>query len=116
MHRSASLPWEDHPGQFPPALRVAAAVQGAIIATLAAIVLARARVAFPRWEQASRWAIWIAVAFSGVSAVLNLITPSSRERMIWGPVAVTMFAGSVVVALLSRRAEQSQRGIDATTA
>ena len=95
-----------YPGQFPPALRVAAVVQGAILAALAAVVLARARVAFPRWERASRWAIWIVVAFSAVSAVLNTITPSARERMIWAPVGVTMFVSSLVVAVLSRRARR----------
>ena len=86
------------PGQFPPSLRIAAVFQAALLLLLAAVVLARAGLALPQWSRASRWLIWIVVAFSAVSLLLNLITPSGGERLIWAPVAFVMLVSSAVVA------------------
>lgn len=86
------------PGQMPPALRASALVQAGILLLLAGVVLARAGVALPRWSRVSRWLIWLVVGFAGVSLVLNLITPSAGERMIWAPVALVLLVSSVVVA------------------
>lgn len=88
------------PGQFPPALRVAAIVQAAILIGLAAVVLARAGLLFHGRFRASRWLIWLVVAFSALSLVLNLITPSAGERAIWAPVAFLLLVSSVTVALV----------------
>ena len=87
-----------YPGQFPPALRIAALAQAGILIGLAGIVLARAGIALKRWERVARWMIWVAVAFSAVSLVLNLITPSAGERMLWAPVALVLFVCSLLVA------------------
>jgi hypothetical protein len=73
------------PGHFPPALRIAAFVQAGILLGFAGIVLARAGIALKRWERVSRWMVWGAVAVSAVSLVLNLLTPSAGERMLWLP-------------------------------
>lgn len=101
---AAGAPWGAYamggafPGQFPPELRVAAVVQAVILAALALVVLARAGIAMPRWSRSSRWLIWVVVVFSALSLVLNLITPSAGERLIWAPVALVMLVSSVVVA------------------
>lgn len=87
-----------YPGQFPPALRIAALVQAGILAGLAGIVLARAGIALKSWERVARWMVWVAVAFSAVSLVLNLITPSAGERMLWVPVAFVLLVCSLLVA------------------
>jgi hypothetical protein len=87
-----------NPGQYPPALRVAAVVQALLIAFVAAVVLSRAGVALPRLARASRWLIWGVVGLATVSLVLNLITPSGSERLIWAPVAVVMLVSAVIVA------------------
>ena len=87
------------PGQFPPELRVAAVVQAVILAGLALVVLARAGITLPKWSRTSRWLVWVVVAFSALSLVLNLITPSARERAIWAPVALIMLICSVIVAV-----------------
>lgn len=92
-----------YPGRFPPPPRAAAAAQGVIIAALAAVVLARARLALPRWQEASRVSIWLVVGVSDVSAVSNTITPSVPERTLWAPVGIGMFVSSLVVALRGRR-------------
>lgn len=101
---AAGAPWGAYamggvfPGQFPPELRVAAIVQAVILAMLAMVVLARAGFALPRWSRTSRWLIWVVVAFSALSLVLNIITPSAGERLIWAPVALIMLVSSVIVA------------------
>lgn len=87
------------PGQFPPELRVAAVVQAVILAGLALVVLARAGITLPKWSRTSRWLVWVVVVFSALSLVLNLITPSARERAIWAPVALIMLISSVIVAV-----------------
>ena len=87
-----------YPGQFPPALRIAALVQAGILIGLAGIVLARAGIALKSWERVARWMVWVAVAFSAVSLLLNLITPSAGERMLWAPVAFALLVCSLMVA------------------
>ena len=102
---AAGAPWGAYamggafPGQFPPALRVGALVQAALLAALAGVVLARAGVALAGWARVSRWLVWVVVGFAALSLVLNLITPSAGERAIWAPVALVLLVSSVVVAL-----------------
>ena len=90
------------PGRFPPGARVAALLQGALIALTAAVVLSRAALALPSWSRAARRLIWIVVGIAAVSTVLNLITPSAGERALWAPVAILMLGSSLVVALGGR--------------
>lgn len=87
------------PGRLPAGMRVAAVIQAVVIALLAAVVLARAGLAFEAWSEASSLLIWAVVAFSAVSLVLNSITSSAGERRIWVPVALVMLGSSLVVAL-----------------
>ena len=89
------------PGQFPPALRIAALVQAVLLLALAVVVLARAGVLLPGWSRVSRWLIWFVVAFAALSFVLNLITPSAGERAIWAPVTFLMLISSGIVAFTS---------------
>ncbi len=101
---AAGAPWGAYamggayPGQFPPELRVAAVVQALILIGLALVVLARANVTLPGWHRASRWLIWLVIAFALLSFVLNLITPSAVERAMWAPVAFLLLVSSVTVA------------------
>ena len=86
------------PGQFPPALRIAALIQAALLVGMAAVVLARADLILPRWSRISRWLVWIVVAFAALSLILNLITPSAGERAIWAPIAFLLLISSSIVA------------------
>ncbi|MBX7234716.1 MAG: hypothetical protein K1X65_10050 [Caldilineales bacterium] len=86
------------PGQFPPALRAGALVQAAVLLFFAGVVLARSGIAFRRLSRVSRWLAWVVVAFAAVSFVLNLITPSAGERMIWAPVGLVLLVCSLLVA------------------
>ena len=98
-------PWGEYamggryPGVFPMAMRVSAVGQAALLAALAVFVLSDAGLVQPSMAQALPWLIWIVVAFSGVSLVLNAISPSAGERRIWVPVALVMLVSSLVVAV-----------------
>jgi hypothetical protein len=102
---AAGAPWGEYamggafPGQFPPALRIAAIVQAALLAGMAAVVLARAGLILPRWARASRWLVWVVVAFAALSLILNLLTPSAGERALWAPTALLLLISSAAVAL-----------------
>ena len=87
------------PGRFPPRLRVAAVVQGALLAGTIAVVLARAGIALPELSDATNWLTWAVVAIAFVALILNAISPSAGERRIWVPVTLVMLASSLVVAL-----------------
>ena len=103
---AAGAPWGayamggKYPGRFPAPMRVAAVVQALILVGLTGIVLARAGVALEAWGSAASSLIWVAVGFSAVSLLLNSITTSKLERLVWVPVAVVMLASSLAVGLL----------------
>ena len=102
---AAGMPWGNlamggrYPGKFPPNMRIGAVIQAALLAFLAIIVLSHAGVAFPNLSDFSQTLIWVAVGISGISLVMNLITPSKWERIIWAPIALLMTASSLIVAL-----------------
>ncbi len=101
---AAGAPWGEFamggafPGQFPPTMRVAAVVQAALVAGMAAVVLARVGIFFTGWVQRTRWLIWVVVGYGVIGLILNLITPSAGERAIWAPVALLMLVSSLMVA------------------
>jgi hypothetical protein len=89
------------PGRFPPAMRVLALVQAAILGLMAAIVLSRAGLAFTAWSETAAWLIWGVVAIAALGVVLNAISPSAGERRIWVPVTIVLLACSLIVAVAS---------------
>jgi hypothetical protein len=98
-------PWGEYamggryPGKLPSNLRIAAVIQMAVLALLALIVFVRSGLGFDTFFPASRVAIWFVVAFFVLGTILNLVTPSKRERMIWAPVNIVLLVVSVFVAL-----------------
>ena len=104
---AAGAPWGAYamggasPGQFPPALRIAAIIQAVLLAGMAAVILARAGLVLPGWSRVSHWLVWIVVALTALSLVLNLITPSGGERAIWAPTLSLLLISSLIVAFSS---------------
>ena len=88
------------PGRFPAPMRAAAIVQAFVLTLLAVVVIVRAGSALGAWAPVASWLIWVVVAFSAVSLVLNLITSSAVERRVWAPVAIVMLGSSLIVALI----------------
>lgn len=105
---AAGVPWGEYamggayPGQLPPALRIAAVIQAAILAGFAAIIATRAGLIATRRVRLFYWLAWVVVAYCVVGFVLNSITPSAGERAIWAPVTLIMLLCSAVVAWESR--------------
>ena len=87
------------PGRLPRRLRVAAVVQALVLALLALVVLAHAGLVGVSPVRDLPWLVWLAVAFSAVSLVLNAISRSTGERRIWVPVAFVLLGSSLIVAL-----------------
>jgi hypothetical protein len=87
-----------YPGRFTRPMRIAAAVQAAVIAILAVIVVTRAGLI--RTPLDAPVLIWGVVAFSGVSLLLNALSRSPGERRLWTPVAAVMLVSSLAVALV----------------
>jgi hypothetical protein len=83
-----------HPGALPVTGRIIAAVSIPVLLFQALAVLSAAGFPGLGWP---RWTGWVALAVQGVTAVLNLITPSKPERAVWGPVTVVMAAMALVV-------------------
>ena len=102
---AAGAPWGRYamggafPGVMPTPMRVAAVVQAIVLLAVGLVVLSRAGLVLPRWRRVSRWLTWIIVGLLGVSVVLNLITPSPMERLIWAPMAAVLFLSALRVAL-----------------
>lgn len=101
---AAGAPWGAYamggasPGRFSPAMRVSAVVQALLLAGMAVVILARAELILPGWFGVSHWLVWIVVALTALSLVLNLITPSRRERAIWVPTLLVLLISSLIVA------------------
>ena len=87
------------PGKIPPVMRIAALIQGLVLGVIGFIVLIRGQVLNSNLYEITEIAIWVVVTLMGLSLVMNLVTPSRWERIIWAPVVVVLFTCSVVVAL-----------------
>ena len=87
------------PGKFPQVMRIASLIQGLVLGVIGFIVLIRGQVLNSNLYEITEIAIWVVVALMGLSLVMNLVTPSRWERIIWAPVVVVLFTCSVVVAL-----------------
>jgi len=104
---AAGAPWGAYamggasPGQFPPALRIGAIIQAVLLVGMAAVILARAGLVLPGWSRMSHWLVWIVVALTALSLVLNLISPSAGERAIWVPTLLLLLISSLIVAFSS---------------
>ncbi|MGH1368815.1 MAG: hypothetical protein ACRBCL_09370 [Maritimibacter sp.] len=72
-----------YPGRLPGRIRAVAAVQALLLSAIALVVLDRAGAVS---IGLSAVFFWVACAITALSTVLNLITPSRRERIIWTPI------------------------------
>ncbi|MAM61703.1 hypothetical protein [Maritimibacter sp. UBA3975] len=83
-------------GRLPVGARVATVVQGGLLVLMARVVAGASGLLAPVFPV---WAIWGVVAITGLSTLLNNITPSRSERLLWGPVTVVMFLCAIYVAV-----------------
>ncbi|WP_420325534.1 hypothetical protein [Mameliella sp.] len=88
-----------HEGALPLTGRVVAAVSVPVVLFQAVAILSAAGFPGLGWP---RWSGWVALGVSGLSAVLNGITPSQKERAVWFPVMLVMsgLAGYVMISTI----------------
>jgi hypothetical protein len=102
---ASGRPWGEYamggrfPGRYPPGMRVTAVFQAVILAAFGLIVLTRAGMVFPGRFAGSTVMIWVVAGYAVLAVILNLITPSKKERNLWAPVTVVMAAACWIVAL-----------------
>lgn len=88
-----------YPGKFPSKIRIAAVFQLLILVFFGTIGLIRSGFILSPFYEFSTKAIWFVVGFFVLGTVMNLITPSKKERNIWAPVTLMLFLTSLKLAL-----------------
>ncbi len=102
---ATGAPWGEytmggsHQGKLPLGLRIGAGIQAGIILFFDLVVLIRAGLILPRMESFSQILIWIVVGFFVLGSIMNIVTPSKKERMLWAPITLVMLALSLIIAL-----------------
>lgn len=86
-------------------MRRSSAVASVFWALIAVVTLRRGGHGVPRVvpEPALPVIMWIAVGLLAVGSVLNVITPSKLERMIWAPVTLVLLVATTATELTARR-------------
>lgn len=87
------------PGRFSPLLRFTALIQVVILVLIDLVVLIRSGLVLGDWFALSESVIWGVVLFSLIGLILNTLTPSKKERMLWAPVSLVLLGCATYVAL-----------------
>ena len=85
-------------GALPLTGRIIAAVSIPILGFCGLALLSAAGFAEGFWP---RWTGWAAMGVISLSCLANWITPSARERAVWGPVMLVMTAMALYVMVLT---------------
>ena len=90
-------------------LRISSVFAAIIWSFAALVILSRGGHRVPRLlpDRAMPIAMWLIVGLLSVGLILNLITPSQLERLIWAPVSAALVASTVAVELAARRGRRS---------
>lgn len=83
-----------HDGALPMSGRIIAAVSIPVVLFQGLAILSAAGFPGLGWPV---WTGWMALAVTGVSTVLNWITPSKPERWVWAPIMLVLSAMALVV-------------------
>lgn len=84
-----------HPKSLPISSRVFAGVSIILLTVMAGSIISAAGL-WPYWP---RWLGWCALGIQAISTLLNWITPSRSERLLWAPVTTVMLTLATVVLL-----------------
>mgnify|MGYP005986850311 FL=1 len=84
-------------GTLPKPMRVAAVVQGCVLSSLIAVVLSHAGLI--NWAVPA-WAIWSVVGIMALSSIMNIATPSAKERRLWAPIVTLSCISEAIVGFL----------------
>ncbi len=90
---SAGAPWGEftqggrNKGVLPKSGRLLAAISVPVLVFMGLSITSLISIA-PNWE---KWTVYVTMVVQGLTAVANLITPSRKERLLWGPVTTVAF-------------------------
>jgi len=86
-------------GRLPGRMRGFAAFSALLIALFAAMVLSRAGLVLPGCESAARIGIWFVVGYSVLGILMNAMSKSRWERILWIPVTALMLVTSGLIGI-----------------
>ena len=102
----SGAPWGEYAfggqnkGVLPRNLRIGSAITSFLYLGIAGHYLAQLgifpKLLSPELNQVANWAI---VGINSLALIMNTITPSKKERMIWAPVALVLLASSASLAM-----------------
>jgi hypothetical protein len=84
-----------HDGPLPVTGRIGAGVSVLVLVFLASAIASAAGMP-PHWPG---WTAWVALGIQAASTLLNWITRSRVERLVWGPVTTVMLSLSLSVVI-----------------
>ncbi len=87
------------PGKLPIKMRVAALIQIIILLFFGFIVIAKARMAFEQYHNVGKIGIWFIVAFFVFGSIVNLSSPSRKEKLVMGPANIIALISTLMVAI-----------------
>lgn len=91
-------------GSLPSGPRVVAGFSAVLLGVMAGSLLARVgigpMVGLPR--RITTVLAWFTVVYSGLGVVLNLATPSEKERLVWAPVTAVVAVLALIAVIGSR--------------
>jgi hypothetical protein len=87
------------PGQLPARMRGVAIFSAVLLGVFALVVEIRAGVLLNNWQEVSKILIWIVVTYCALGSVMNAVTPSRWERILWLPVVLGLLVCSFIVAI-----------------
>jgi len=86
-------------GRLPGRMRGFAAFSALLVGLFAVIVLSRAGLVLPGFERAAHVGIWFVVGYSALGILMNAMSTSRGERILWIPVTVLMLVCSTLIAI-----------------
>lgn len=103
---ASGAPWGEfafggrNKGTLPKHLRIGSVLSSFLYLGISGHLLAQVGV-FPQLLESNlnTLANWSIVGIFSLALVMNIITPSKKERLVWAPVAAVLLVSSVIIAL-----------------
>jgi hypothetical protein len=87
------------PGKLPLKMRIAAFLQIFILLLFVSVVIAKSGIALEQYHSVGRIGIWFVVAFFVLGSIVNLSSPSRKERLIMGPANIIALIITLLIAM-----------------
>ena len=87
------------PGKLPVKMRIAALIQIFILLLFASVVIAKAGISLEKYQSIGRIGIWFIVAFFVLGSIVNLLSPSRKEKLVMGPANIIALIITLLIAI-----------------